>query len=144
MTEALLDANTLIAAFFPQHVDNARSRSFVESLDHFYTTPLTQGAFLRFLTRPWKNEAHEAQPPLMQPATAMQLLAEVESSPHHTFLADNVSFSAVSLRSLSGHKQWTDAYLIALARRHHLRLATLERKMDNMDDAEQSVIFKVP
>ena len=34
--------------------------------------------------------------------------------------------------------------LIALARRDHLRLATLERKMNNMDDAEPPSLFRVP
>ena len=141
MPEALLDANALIAAFFPQHIDNARSRPFVERLEHFYTTPSTQGALLRYLTRPWKNEKREPQPPLMQPATAMILLEEIERCPTHVFLPDNVSFASVAMTSLSGHKQWTDAYLIALARRHKLKLATLERKMDNMDDPKNPVLL---
>jgi predicted nucleic acid-binding protein len=143
MTEALLDANALIAAFFPQHVDNARSRPFVEGLDHFYTTPATQGALLRYLTRPWKDEQREPQPPLMKPATALTLLEEIEKCPAHVFLPDDVSFASVSLTSLSGHKQWTDAYLIALARRHKLKLATLERKMDNMDDLRSPVLLRI-
>jgi uncharacterized protein len=143
MPEALLDANALIAAFFPQHVDNARSRPFVERLEHFYTTPSTQGAFLRYLTRPWKNEKREPQPPLMKPATAMILLEEIERCPTHVFLPDDVSFASVAMNSLSGHKQWTDAYLIALARRHKLKLATLERKMDNMDDPKNPVLLRI-
>ena len=140
---ALLDANALIAAIFPQHVDNARSRTFVERLEHFYTTPFTQGALLRYLTRPWKNEKGDPQPPLMKPATAMILLEEIEKCPTHVFLPDDVSFASVSLTSLSGHKQWTDAYLIALARRHKIKLATLERKMGNMDDPDDPVLLSI-
>jgi len=49
----------------------------------------------------------------------------------------------VSLRSLSGHRQWTDAYLLRLARKHGLRLASLERKMDNMDDPSSPTLFLV-
>jgi uncharacterized protein len=143
MPEAILDANALIAAFFPQHVHNARCRPFVERLEHFYTTPSTQGALLRYLTRPWKNERREPQPPLMQPTTAMRLLEEIEKCPTHVFLPDDVSFASVSMMSLSGHKQWTDAYLIALARRHKLKLATLERKMDNMDDPKRPVLLNI-
>lgn len=44
------------------------------------------------------------------------------------------------MRSLSGFKQWNDAYLIALAAKHGLRLATLDRKLDNMDDPESPVM----
>jgi len=143
MNEALLDANVLIAAFFPQHIDNERSRSFVEKLDRFYTTPITQSALLRYLTRPWKNEKREPQSPLMQPAIAILLLKEIEKCPTHAFLPDNISFTSVSLTSLSGHKQWTDAYLIALARQNKLKLATLERKMDNMDDQTETVLVKI-
>lgn len=143
MPEALLDANALIAAFFPQHVDNVRSRPFVERLEHFYTTPSTQGALLRYLTRPWKNEKREPQPPLMPPATAMTLLEEIERCPTHVFLPDDASFASVAMTSLSGHKQWNDAYLIALARRHKLKLATLERKMDNIDDPKNPVLLRI-
>ena len=144
MSEAILDANALIAAFLPQHVHNRRCRPFVEALDHFYTTPVTQSAFLRFLTRPWKNERQESQPPLMGPAAAMTLLRCIEACKAHTFLPDDVPFSAVSMISLSGHKQWTDAYLIALGRKHRLKLATLERKLDNMDDPKDPILWKVP
>lgn len=143
MPEAILDANALIAAFFPQHVHHARCRPFVESLEHFYITPAAQGALLRYLTRPWKNEKRESQPPLMQPATAMMLLEEIEKCPAYVLLPDDVSFASVSMTSLSGHKQWNDAYLIALARRHKLKLATLERKMDNMDDPKNPVLLKI-
>jgi uncharacterized protein len=143
MSEVLLDANALIAAFFPQHVDNARSRPFVEGLDHFYTTSSTQGALLRYLTRPWKNEKREAQPPLMKPATAMILLDEIEKCPAHSFLPNDLSFASVSMTLLSGHKQWTDAYLMALARRHKIKLATLERKMDNIDDPRNPVLLRI-
>ena len=141
--DALLDANVLIAAFFPQHVDNARSRAFVEKLEHFYTTPLTQGALLRYLTRPWKDEKREPQPALMKPATALILLEEIDKCRTHVFLPDDISFASISLTSLSGHKQWADAYLIALARRHQIKLATLERKMDNLDDPRDPVLLKI-
>jgi predicted nucleic acid-binding protein len=65
-------------------------------------------------------------------------------SPKHAFLPDDEPFTGVSLRSLSGHRQWTDAYLLRLARKHGLRLATLERKMDNMDEVLAPALLVVP
>jgi predicted nucleic acid-binding protein len=61
----------------------------------------------------------------------------------HRFLPDDLSFEKVSMRSLSGFKQWNDAYLIALAGKHGLSLATLERKLDNMDDPKSPVVRAV-
>ncbi len=63
MSEALLDVNVLVAAHLTNHADHPKARQFVHSLDRFYTTPTTQGGFLRFLTRPWKNHVStEARP----------------------------------------------------------------------------------
>lgn len=58
-TEALLDVNVVIASVFADHEMHGRARSFVEELERFYTTPTTQGGFLRFATRPWKNPRKE-------------------------------------------------------------------------------------
>ena len=59
-TEALLDVNVVIASVFAYHVMHLSARSFVESLERFYTTPTVQGGFLRFATRPLKDESGAA------------------------------------------------------------------------------------
>jgi hypothetical protein len=69
-TEAVLDVNVIIASIFADHVMHARARQFVEALARFHTTPTTQGGFLRFATRPWKNERKEKQPPRLTMAEA--------------------------------------------------------------------------
>ena len=143
MSEALLDVNVLIAAHLINHADHAKARQFLDSLERFYTTPTTQGGWLRFLTRPWKNEQSEPQPPRMSPADAIATLLRLTSQPRHVFLPDDLSFIHVSLKSVSGHRQWTDAYLMALARKHNLKLATLETKLDNMDDPAHPVLEKL-
>jgi predicted nucleic acid-binding protein len=79
----------------------------------------------------------------MSIAQAFATLRTVVESPRHSFLPDDEPFTGVSLRSLSGHRQWTDAYLLRLARKHGLRLASLERKMDNMDDSTLPTLFVV-
>jgi len=53
--EALLDVNVVIASVFADHVMHGPARKFVEGLERFHTTPMTQGGFLRFATRARKN-----------------------------------------------------------------------------------------
>lgn len=143
MSEALLDVNLLIACVVEKHADHLRAQNFLATVERFHTTPTTQGGFQRFLTRPWKDEHHQEQPTRMTMAEAFAALGDVWNSARDVFLPDDEPFTAVSLRSLSGHRQWTDAYLLHLARRHGLRLATLERKMDNLDDAASPVLLLV-
>src|SRR5713101_7495713 len=112
MNDALLDVNLLIASVIENHVDHARAQNFLSTLEHFYTSPTTQGGFLRFLTRPWKDEQKQEQPPRMSIAEAVTTLRKVAGSPKHLFLPDDEPFTTLSLQSLSGHRQWTDAYLL--------------------------------
>jgi predicted nucleic acid-binding protein len=76
------------------------------------------------------------RPTNLRDARKLQLVAE--------FLPDDVSFEAVSMRSLSGFKRWNDAYLIALCVKHQTDLATLERKLDNMDASEKPLLVLIP
>lgn len=142
-TEALLDVNVVIACVFADHVMHAAARRFVERLERFHTTPTTQGGFLRFATRPWRNERREEQPPRLTMADAQQKLRELTETEGHVFLPDDAPFTDLGLRSMQGHRQWTDAYLLHLARKHALKLASLEARMANMDDATHPVLFVV-
>ena len=141
--EALLDVNVVIASVFADHVMHGPARVFVEGLERFHTTPMTQGGFLRFATRPWKNERKEEQPPRPTMADAQGKLREFTAAEGHNFLPDDAPFTDLGLRSMQGHRQWTDAYLLHLARRHGLQLASLESRMSNMDDAAKPVLFVV-
>lgn len=143
MNKALLDANALIAAFDESHADHVRARAYVRGLKRFFTCPQTQGAFLRFFTRPWTDATGARRPPRMSTGQAMGCLKAIVSLPSHDFLPDDLSFEVVSMRSLSGFKQWNDAYLMALARKHGLPLATLERKLDTMEDPRKPVLVCV-
>ena len=44
---------------------------------------------------------------------------------------------------MQGHRQWTDAYLLHLARKHGLALASLESRMSNLDDATTPTLLVV-
>jgi len=142
-TEALLDVNVVVAAVFEDHVMHAPARRFVETLERFFTTPTTQGGFLRFATRPWKNERKEEQPPRLSMANAQAKLREFTQAEGHIFLPDDAPFTDLSLRSMQGHRQWTDAYLLHLARKHSLAMASLESRMANLDDPARPVLFVV-
>ena len=142
-TEALLDVNVIIASVFADHVMHDPARSFVEGLASFCTTPMTQGGFLRFATRPWKNDRREDQPPRLSMAEAQAKLREFTAADGHFFLADDAPFTELGLRSMQGHRQWTDAYLLHLARKHDLKLASLESRMSNLDDTTKATLFVV-
>ena len=142
-TDALLDVNVVIAAVFADHVNHLAARAFVESLERFYTTPTTQGGFLRFATRPWKNERKEEQPPRLTMADAQAKLREFTATAGHVFLPDDVAFTEIGLRSMQGHRQWTDAYLLVLARKHGVAMASLENRLANLDEPHEPVLFVV-
>jgi toxin-antitoxin system PIN domain toxin len=142
-TEVLLDVNVLVAAIFADHSMHKSAREFVETVPLFHTTPMTQGGFLRFATRPWKNARKEEQPPRLSMREAQIKLTEFTKTPGHTFLPDDEPFTELSLRSMQGHRHWTDAYLLHLARKHGLMLISLESRMANLDDAANPVLFVV-
>jgi predicted nucleic acid-binding protein len=141
-TEALLDVNVIIASVFADHVMHLPARRFVESLDRFYTTPTVQGGFLRFATRPVKNELGDLKPRLrmLEALATLQAFTEVEA---HVFASDDVPLTDLGLRSLQGHRQWTDAYLLHIARKKGLMLASLESRMATLDNPEAPVLFVV-
>ena len=60
-----------------------------------------------------------------------------------SFVSDDAPFTDLGLRSMQGHRQWTDAYLLHLARKHGLVLASLESRMANLDDPAAPVLFVV-
>ena len=97
----------------------------MESLTRFYTTPTVQGGFLRFATRPLKDEHREQQQPRLTMAEALVKLRELTEVEGHVFLSDDAPFTDLGLRSMQGHRQWTDAYLLHIARKHNLALASL-------------------
>ena len=45
---------------------------------------------------------------------ALAKLCDLTASEGHEFLPDDIAYTEVSLRSMTGHRQWTDAYLLRL------------------------------
>ncbi len=142
-TEALLDVNVIIASVFADHVMHQPARRFVESLDRFYTTPTVQGGFLRFATRPLRNERGGLQQPRLTMAEALAKLREFTEAEGHIFVSDDVPFTDLELRSMQGHRQWTDAYLLQIARKNNLTLASLESRMATIDNPATPALYVV-
>lgn len=141
--EALLDVNVVIASVFADHVMHVSARHFVEDRNRFYTTPTVQGGFLRFATRPLKNELGEQQRPRLTMAEALARLREFTETDGQVFVPDDSPFTDLGLRSMQGHRQWTDAYLLHIARKHGLALASLESRMATLEDPATPVLFVV-
>lgn len=114
---ALLDANVLIALAVADHVHHDSAETWLSATESsFATCPITQGSLLRLLLRQG------------QPATAARdLISAIADHPRHEFWPDSISFAAVRLAGVVGHRQVADAYLAQLVRAHHGRLATFDQ-----------------
>jgi toxin-antitoxin system PIN domain toxin len=120
----LLDTNVLLALSWPNHVHHQEARKWFreKGASGFRTCPLTQTGFVRISANP----AFTAE--AVSPGEALALLRKICALPGHEFWADDVSLvEAQPAPRLFGHRQVTDAYLLALVIAHGGVLATLDR-----------------
>jgi hypothetical protein len=116
-TVDLCDGNVLVALVTRTHVHHRAAQSwFAESEEPFATCPITQRTLLRLLMRVGEMTADGA----------LAVLSSVTSHARHRFWADDLGYAEVFWRGVLGHRQVTDAYLAALARRHRGRLITFD------------------
>lgn len=82
-----------------------------------------------------RGRPHPQPAPVSSPVSvveAMDRLERATATPHHVFWPCDVSAlepSTVARRHLLGHRQITDAYLLALATAHGGRFVTLDRSI---------------
>jgi hypothetical protein len=76
-------------------------------------------------------------------AEALTTLREFTAAEGHVFVSDDAPFTELGLRSMQGHRQWTDAYLLHIARKHSLPLASLESQMAAIDDPASLLLLVV-
>ena len=124
----LLDVNLLIALSWPPHKKHERAQAWFgkHASEGWATCPFTEAAFVRILSNP----AFSAD--AVAPREATKLLSSNVKHPHHRFWADDVAFvDAVEpfTRSLVGHQQVTDAYLLGLAIHKKGALATMDHSI---------------
>jgi len=117
MTE-LLDGNVLIGLAKQDHTTHTAARRWWRSRaeNAFATCPITQGTLLRLLIFAGATSAE-----------ASDVLNAVVGLPGHEFWPDDLSYVETSLTTVIGHRQVTDAYLAALARRRAGRLVTFDQ-----------------
>ncbi|HPG15960.1 MAG: PIN domain-containing protein [Acidimicrobiia bacterium] len=117
MSTLLADGNLLIALVVVDHVHHDRAVEwFATEEPTLATCPITEGTLLRFLMR----EGGSA-------SAAIGVLDAIRAAPWHRFWADDIPYEAAQLGGVIGHRQVTDAYLVALARHHGGRVATLDK-----------------
>ncbi len=110
----LLDVNFLLASRWTTHVDHEQVRCWLDSQEEFHTTPIVELGFLRVSLSPGYAASWE---------DAHQSLVSLQARPSHSFLPDDVMATD---SPETRHKDTTDAHLVSLAARHHLKLATLD------------------
>lgn len=107
MTTYLFDANVLIALTVVEHEHHERASSWAGGIGRFALCPVVEGALLRFLLR------------LGEPvASAVAVLDGIHAMTGCEFWSDSLSYRRVGLDHVLGHRQLTDAYLVALAAAH--------------------------
>jgi toxin-antitoxin system PIN domain toxin len=116
MTTYLADGNVLIALTVVEHVHHETTIGwFKRDEPALATCPITQGTLLRFLIREGQSST-----------SAAAVLDSIRSRDWHDFWADDLPYDASHLVGVIGHRQVTDAYLVALARHHQAPVVTLD------------------
>ena len=127
----LLDLNILTALLWPAHEHHeAAHRWFGARRNRRWATcAITELGLIRLVTNP--SFSRDA----LSSADALLLLSSNLAHENHEFWIEDLSVSnalEAIPRKLQGHKQVTDAYLLALAKRHHGTLATFDRGIESL------------
>jgi toxin-antitoxin system PIN domain toxin len=113
----LADGNLLVALTVIDHVHHETALEWFEAMEpDLATCPITEGTLLRFLIR----EGHRA-------TDATAVLDAVRGNAWHQFWPDVIPYGREHLVGVIGHRQVTDAYLVALARHNRGKVATLDK-----------------
>ena len=125
MARFLLDANVLIALCWSNHAHHKAALSWFKghAAHGWATCAFTQSAFVRVILQPaFSNSA-------MQAAEVIELLALNTAHAKHHYLDVDFDMRAVQTActgGLLGHRQITDAWLLATAIRHKTKLVTFD------------------
>lgn len=111
----LPDVNLLLAWGWRSHPDHQRCRSWIADLSGFATCAITELGFLRVSMSPAYRASYQDASRVLQSLTSLQTAS---------FLNCDLPVSRIT--PVSNHKDTTDCYLVELARKHSLQLATLD------------------
>ena len=115
MSGWLLDVNVLLGCGWKSHADQSALLGWLLQVNDWAICPLTESGFMRIsMTTAYQATFDDAR----------KSLATLRTLRGHRFLADDTE--AALLPVLSSYKDTTDAHLVTLAKRHGLKLATLD------------------
>jgi toxin-antitoxin system PIN domain toxin len=125
----LLDSNVLVALL---HLEHTKREDCVRwySKHHgrgWATSPMVENGAIRVLANPKVSGGAFLIP------QAVDAIERLKQSPGHRFLADDISIADrafVDRNRLEGIKQVNDAFLIGLCRKHGLKLATTDHRIE--------------
>lgn len=128
MMTFLLDVNVLIALIAPAHMQHDQAHDWFSRVgkQSFATCPITENGLLRIVGHP-KYPNSPGPPSSVAPS-----LAAIRALPGHHFWPDKISIADelhVAAARISSHSRVTDSYLLALARAHRGRLASMDRRL---------------
>lgn len=126
MKPALLDVNVLMALAWPSHIHHEAAHEWFgeEQKYGWATCPITQTALVRLSSNP------KILADAVSPKQGIALLEQMTALEFHQFWADDVSLTEAPIFNegyIVGHRQITDAYLLALAMQHNGRLVSFDR-----------------
>lgn len=113
----LLDSNVLISMVTRDHPRRERCLKWFAGIRSFATCPVTEGTLLR---------VHMQLAGAKSAAAAWRKLAAYHNHPRHTFWSESFSYTGIDPTRLTGHRQVTDSWLAALARRRGDQLTILD------------------
>jgi toxin-antitoxin system PIN domain toxin len=128
----LLDINVLLAVAWPNHQFHGSAiRRLSRPRQHWATCALTQLGFIRLSSNPAVVSR------AVTPAQAAELLSQLIRDRLHTYLAlSSPAENPMTFGALLGHRQVTDAYLVAAAREHGARFLTFDSRLRELGDVE--------
>jgi predicted nucleic acid-binding protein len=118
VTTHLLDSSTIISISSAEHVHHGRAVDWASKTSRLALCPIVEGALVRYSVRMGAS------------ATSAQGVLEVwRARPGVELWPDDLSYADADLAQVRGHRQVTDAYLVALAAHHGGVLATLDEAL---------------
>jgi toxin-antitoxin system PIN domain toxin len=120
----LLDVNALLALGWAEHeAHSAVVARLSQPGTHWATCPITQLGFVRL------SSTAGIFSRILNPAQAVTALHTLCADAQHHFVAEHPSMTNCDFTALTGPRQTTDAYLLALAQHHGLVLLTLDQRL---------------
>ena len=117
MSTFLADGNVLVALTVIEHVHHQVTLQwFNDQAPDLATCPITEGTLLRFLLREGRSAPE-----------AIGVLESIRAQRWHRFWPDALAFERSHLGGVIGHRQVTDAYLVALAKHNGSKVVSLDR-----------------